>query len=208
MRKLRWPKLEAVFGMHKGQPEPPSYVIVGLGNPGSEYAQTRHNVGFWCVDRIARAHSIALSRSHRTVLAGEGVMEGHRVALAKPRTYVNRSGQAITYLLARYKVSPQELLVIYDDMALPLGKVRMRTKGSAGGHNGVQSVIEALGTQEFPRLRVGIGQPPAGSEPVAYVLGTMSPEERKEANEAVERVAQAVAALLAEGITVAMDRFN
>ena len=208
MRKKRWPVLDALRSLRRNRAQPPSRIIVGLGNPGSEYAQTRHNAGFWFVDRIAEDHSITLSRRHRSALIGEGVIEGHRVVIAKPRTFVNNSGQAIAYLLARYKVSPQDLLVVHDDLALPLGKVRLRPGGSAGGHKGMVSIIEAVGTQDFPRLRLGIGQPPEGSDQVQYVLSPMSEGERKAADEAIGRAVQAVATLLAEGITVAMNRLN
>ena len=187
---------------------PPKLVIVGLGNPGEEYASSRHNVGFWCVDRIAEEHSISLSRRNRSALLGEGVIEGHPVALAKPRTFVNRSGEAITYLLARFKVSPNELLVIYDDIALPLGKIRLRPEGSAGGHNGVKSITQAIGTQDFPRLRVGVGAPPPGSDQIGYVLGSIPDDDMEVANAAVDRVAQAVASVLTEGIDTTMNRFN
>ena len=211
MRKRRWPIVDGVLGLGGRWTRPPSrpdLVIVGLGNPGSEYAQTRHNMGFRCLDRIAGDHSIALSRRHRSALVGEGVVEERRVVLAKPRTFVNRSGQAITFLLARYRTSPRELLVIYDDLDLPLGRVRLRPEGSAGGHNGIKSITHALGTQDFPRLRVGIGRPPAGADQVEYVLGTMSEEELEPASEAVERAAEAVASVLADGIAAAMNRFN
>ena len=200
--------LDAVRRLRKRRTEPTSAIIVGLGNPGPEYAETRHNMGFRCVDCVAKSHGITFSRRHRSVLVGEGVVEGRRVALAKPRTFVNRSGRAITYLLARYAVSPQNLLVICDDLDLPLGKIRLRPEGSAGGHNGIKSIIEAVGTQEFPRLRVGIGHPPSGSDQIDYVLGTMSEDEREMADEAVERVVQAVASVLTDGVTVAMNRFN
>jgi PTH1 family peptidyl-tRNA hydrolase len=192
----------------KGSSVPPKLVIVGLGNPGEEYAGSRHNVGFWCVDRIAGEHSIPLSRRNRSTLLGEGVIEGHPVALAKPRTFVNRSGEAITYLLARFRVSPGELLVIYDDIALPLGKIRLRPEGSAGGHNGIKSITQAIGTQDFPRLRVGVGAPPPGSDQIGYVLGSIPDDEMEVANAAVDRVAQAVASVLTEGIDTTMNRFN
>ena len=208
VRKLRRPILEALLGLRRQRAEPPSRIIVGLGNPGDQYAQTRHNVGFWCVDRIAEDYTIALSRRHRSTLIGEGVIEGHNIVIAKPRTFVNLSGQAIAYLLARYKVSPQELLVVHDDLALPPGKLRLRPGGSAGGHKGMGSIIEAVRTQDFPRLRIGIGQPPPGSDQVQYVLSPMSEDERNAAGEAIERAAQAVATLLTDGITEAMNRFN
>jgi PTH1 family peptidyl-tRNA hydrolase len=201
--------LKSLLGRGQRQAEgPPSMVIVGLGNPGGEYAQTRHNVGFWCVDILAKEHSIALGRRHRTALVGEGVIAGSRVALAKPRTYMNLSGEAVRYLLARYRVSPRQLLVIYDDMDLPLGKLRLRPSGSAGGHNGIKSIIQATGSQEFPRIRIGIGRPAEGLVGREHVLGHMSSEERKAAEDAVRRAAEAVAFILTEGIEAAMNRFN
>ncbi len=130
------------------------------------------------------------------------------MALAKPRTFVNRSGAAASYLLARYRIPPEKLLVVYDDLELPLGKIRLRPEGGAGGHNGIRSIIEAIGTPAFPRLRIGIGRPPAGIDPVAYVLGTMAADERARVGEAVERAADAVVAALVDGVTVAMNRFN
>ena len=207
MMDLRWPRLRGLLG-RKPPPERPSRVIVGLGNPGPEYAGSRHNIGFRCVDRIAAEHDIKLSRRHRSALLGEGEIEGRGIVLAKPRTFVNRSGQAVTYLLARYRVSPGELLVIYDDMELPLGTIRLRARGSAGGHNGIKSILEVVNSQDFPRLRIGIGRPPAGSDPVEYVLGGLSDEEHAATEEVIGLAAQAVVSVLVEGIDVAMNRFN
>ncbi len=216
MPRFRLPKIDFLFGPRQDAGEPalslsnglPELVIVGLGNPGPKYARTRHNIGFWCIDRLAKEYSIQLERRHQAALVGQGLIEGHRVALAKPRTYVNLSGQAASYLLARFKVSPTELLVIYDDVALPLGRLRLRRNGSAGGHNGIKSIIGALGTQEFPRLRVGIGRPSEGADQIGHVLGTLPDEEQKAIDEAVERVVQVVASILTEGIEAAMGRFN
>ena len=187
---------------------PPEMIVVGLGNPGDRYRDTRHNIGFRCVDRVAGDHAIELSRRQRRALIGEGVIDGRRVVVARPRTYVNRSGEAVAYLLTRYAVSPRQLLVVYDDMDLPLGKLRLRPTGSTGGHNGVKSIIDAVGTREFPRLRIGIGRPAEGVDEVDHVLGTMSPDDRREIDEAVERAADAVISVISEGITVAMNRFN
>ena len=128
--------------------------------------------------------------------------------LAKPRTFVNRSGQAATYLLARYRISPQDLLVICDDLNLAPGKIRLRSRGSAGGHNGIGSIIDTIHTQDFPRLRVGIGQPPPGADRIEYVLGAMSEEEQRRIDEAVDRAIQAVSCVLTEGLSEAMNRFN
>ena len=208
MRKIRWAILESVLGMGKPRDHVPSKLIVGLGNPGKEHAETRHNVGFWCVERLAKEGSIDFVRRHSDVVIGEGVIAGTQVALAKPRTYVNNSGQAISYLLARYKASPADLLVVYDDMDLPTGEMRLRPRGSAGGHKGMKSIVQAIGTHEFARLRMGIGRPPAGEDDIGYVLGTMSPEEQEGVEEAVERATQAIICTLTEGITVAMNRFN
>ena len=190
------------------QDGPHRKLVVGLGNPGKQYANMRHNVGFWCVEQLAKESSIALSRRRRHTVSGEGTIEGIPVVLAEPRTFVNNSGRAITSLLALYGASPADLLVVYDDMDLPQGEMRLRPSGSNGGHNGMKSIIEAIGTQSFARLRIGIGRPPMGVDEVDYVLGTMAPQDRKKTDEVVERAVQAVISTLAEGIDVAMNRFN
>ena len=182
--------------------------VVGLGNPGPEYADTRHNAGFLCIDALARRHDIGLARQHRSAIVGEGEIEGRAVALVKPRTYVNRSGIAIQYLQARYSLSVDRLLVVYDDINLPPGKLRLRGRGSAGGHNGIKSVIETTGSQDFPRLRIGVGRPPDGIGQVEHVIGAMDPDDRDALDDAVARAADAVACLLAEGIDETMSRFN
>ena len=183
-------------------------LVVGLGNPGDRYRDTRHNVGFRCVDRIAGDHAIELSRRQRRALIGEGVIDGHPVVVARPRTFVNRSGEAVAYLLTRYAATPDRLLVVYDDMDLPLGKLRLRPSGSAGGHNGIKSIIDAVGTREFPRLRIGIGRPAGGDDEVGHVLGTMPPGDRAQMDEAIERAACAVVSVISKGMTEAMNRFN
>jgi len=208
MRKIRWAILESVLGIEQPCDIPPSKMIVGLGNPGNEHAETRHNVGFWCVERLANESSIDLVRRHKDVVIGDGVIANTQVALVKPRTYMNNSGKAISYLLAKHKASPADLLVVYDDMDLPTGELRLRPRGSAGGHNGMKSIVQAIGTQEFVRLRVGIGRPSAGENQIGYVLGTMSSAEQRSVEEAVERATQAIVCTLAEGIDVAMNRFN
>lgn len=188
--------------------EPPSLIVVGVGNPEPRYQKTPHNVGFWCVDRLAERHELTLKRAHRTTRLAEGEVEGYRMALARPRTYVNRTGDAVRYLLARYKVTRERLLIVSDDIALPPGKIRLRPRGTAGGHNGIRSVIEALGTEEFARLRIGVGQPPDGADQIGYLLSEMEPEQRRQVEEAVDTAADAVACLLTDGITEAMNRFN
>jgi PTH1 family peptidyl-tRNA hydrolase len=208
MKKIRWSSLNRLIGLGVKASISPETIVVGLGNPGDRYRGTRHNAGFWCVDRIASDHAIDISRRQRRVLIGEGTINGSPVVVARPRTYVNSSGEAVEYLLVRYSASPQQLLVVYDDMDLPLGKLRIRPTGNAGGHNGVTSIIDALGTREFPRLRIGIGRPSDGVGQIDHVLGTMSPDDRKKMDYAVERAAKAVGSLISDGITEAMNKFN
>ncbi len=205
---FRLPGLGGLFGGRRPRPEPPELIVVGLGNPGPEYARTRHNVGFRCVDLLASRHGVTLSRRHRSAAVGEGEIEGRRVVLARPRTFVNRSGAAVSYLLTRYAASPQGLLVVYDEMELPLGRVRLRPRGGAGGHNGLKSILGAAGSGEVPRLRVGIGRPPPGVDPVEYVLGEPSGEEESALSGAVELSVEIVRAVLADGIDAAMNRYN
>lgn len=195
-------------GKRPHHPEPPALAVVGLGNPGAEYADTRHNAGFWCVDALARKRSIRLERRHRSAIIGEGAIAGRPVALVKPRTYVNRSGAAIRYLQARYALPSDRLLIVCDDINLPPGKLRLRAKGSAGGHNGLKSVIETAGSQAFPRLRIGVGRPTDGAGQIEHVIGAMPPDEREILDAAVERAADAIECLLAEGIQETMSRFN
>ncbi|MBI4339913.1 MAG: aminoacyl-tRNA hydrolase [Chloroflexi bacterium] len=182
-------------------------IVIGLGNPGKEYAGTRHNVGFSCIDGLARLHRVALNQRRAHAVYGEGSIEGQPVVLAKPRTYVNRSGLAARYLLDRYRQPPSSLLVVYDDMDLPLGEIRLRPQGSAGGHNGLKSIIAELGTQEFPRLRIGIGHPPE-SDAVDHVLGAFSAQERAVARKTLDVAMEAVAWVAARGLDAAMNRFN
>jgi len=183
-------------------------LIVGLGNPGSEYAGHRHNVGFRCLDRLARTHGLAFTRWEFRARLAQGEIRGVRVLLARPLTYMNLSGQAVGPLVRRYGIPLSDLLVIYDDMDLPLGTIRLRPGGGAGGHKGMRSIIEALGSQDFPRLRVGIGRPPAGEDPVDYVLSDFTPEEGAIMEEVYERVLAAVECWLTEGIGEAMGRYN
>jgi PTH1 family peptidyl-tRNA hydrolase len=190
-------------------------LIVGLGNPGREYAHSRHNVGFWCLNRLARRHGIAFSSRGRLAAVGEGRLSGQPVILAKPRTFVNLSGRAVSHLLQRHRLSPEQLLVVYDDLDLPLGRVRLRPSGSHGGHRGMRSIVEAVGSQDFPRIRIGIGRPEVAGEPtwepehvVDYVLGPMTADERRILDEAVATAGEAILCLLTEGVETAMGRFN
>ena len=182
--------------------------MVGLGNPGKEYSGSRHNIGFWCVDRLAETWGIDVSRRHRLLLTGEGEIGHTPAVLAKPRTYVNNSGRAVVSLLARFRAAPADLLVIYDDLDVAPGELRLRARGGAGGHNGMKSIIAAIGTQDFARLRIGIGRPTAGVDEIDHVLGTPATDERKAIDDAVERAAEAAGLVFDEGIDAAMNRFN
>jgi len=190
-------------------------LVVGLGNPGQAYAAHRHNVGFWCVKRLAGNWSIRF-KSSRWARVGEGQVDDQPLVLAKPRTFVNRSGDAAASLLQRYELSPPEMLVICDDLDLPAGRLRLRAGGGHGGQKGLRSIIGTIGSGGFPRLRIGIGRPrTAEGEPIThplvvakYVLGEPGPEEQEALEAAVERAAEAVACVLREGLAVAMNRYN
>jgi PTH1 family peptidyl-tRNA hydrolase len=182
-------------------------LIVGLGNPGRKHANNRHNVGFQCLDRLAEALGLSFSRRKHKALLAQGETAGIKVILAKPQTFMNLSGEAVERLAHFYQVTPENILVIYDDLDLPVGKIRLRPEGGSGGHKGMKSIIEHLGTNGFCRLRVGIGRPPHG-DPVDYVLGDFTPDERIAMDEARERVVSAVELWLAEGIVVAMNKYN
>ena len=182
-------------------------LVVGLGNPGRKYARNRHNIGFQCLDRLAEAWGLSFSRRKHKAMLAEGEMAGLKVILAKPQTFMNLSGQAVERLARFYKVPPKDILVIYDDLDLPVGKIRLRPEGGSGGHKGMKSIMEHLGTQGFPRLRVGIGRPAHG-DPVDYVLDDFAPDERIAIDDARERVVSAVELWLAEGIAAAMNQYN
>jgi PTH1 family peptidyl-tRNA hydrolase len=182
-------------------------VFIGLGNPGPRYAATRHNVGFRCVDLLAQRWAISVSERRATTVLGQGRRLGQEVVLAKPRTFMNQSGEAAAYLRARFGVQPADLVVIHDEAALPVGKLRVRPGGSDAGHNGIKSIIAALGTQDFPRIRVGIG-PPGGLDQVSHVLGRFTAEEEVLIAETLERAALAAECLLEESIQAVMNRFN
>ena len=192
----------------KGPLETPDLILVGLGNPEPQYIKTRHNAGWWLIDLLAERHNIDIKRAHSTTRLGVGKIDGYTVALAKPRTYVNRSGAAVNYLLTRLGADRDRLLVVYDEIALSPGKLRLRPGGSAAGHNGMKSIIDALGSQDFKRLRIGVGGPPPGTDRVGWVLGEMSPEDQRLVDDAIHRAADAIISLLEEGVDAAMNRFN
>ncbi|RRR70014.1 MAG: aminoacyl-tRNA hydrolase [Candidatus Viridilinea halotolerans] len=185
------------------------WLIVGLGNPGSQYVRTRHNIGFEVVATLAERHQIALRGKRANSLIGEGRIGEQRVALVQPQTYMNLSGQAVAALCNWYKIEPaRALLVVYDDMDIPFGRMRFRERGSGGTHNGMRSIIGQLGANAFPRLRVGIGQSPGKMDAAAYVLSRFSQEEQPQLSELLERSADALELMLCESLTTAMNRYN
>lgn len=184
------------------------YVVVGLGNPGRRYAYTRHNVGYRVVEEMARRHRIRLWRRRFRAVCGKGRICGREVWLLKPQTFMNLSGEAVSPAVGSLRCDAQRLLLVLDDISLPLGALRFREKGSAGGHKGLMSVIEELGTEAFPRLRVGIGMPPPGQDAAAYVLARFSAAEEKTIAQTVARAADAVETWLTEGATRTMARYN
>jgi PTH1 family peptidyl-tRNA hydrolase len=187
---------------------PQTSIIVGLGNPGPRFADTRHNVGWRVVDLLSQRMQIPLNERRPKAVLGTGYHSGRRVVLAKPRTFMNNSGEAVEYLLARFGGGGPGLLIIYDEMALLPGRIRLRAAGSDAGHNGIRSIIQAVGGVDFPRLRIGIGGPPAGVDARDYVLGKFSDGESEAIADAVERSVTAVQCAVEETIDAAMNRFN
>jgi PTH1 family peptidyl-tRNA hydrolase len=189
-------------------------LIVGLGNPGKSYAHNRHNVGFRCLNYFARRHSVRLDRRQCRARVGVAQVSSQRVLLARPATFVNLSGQSVACLVNKHHVHLGDLLVVYDDLDLPLGKIRLRQSGSSGGHKGMNSIISALGSEDFPRIRVGIGRPPGQKQSVSeedivnYVLSDFSAQEETVVRPAIARTAEAIECFLNEGIEAAMNEFN
>ncbi|MBI2845553.1 MAG: aminoacyl-tRNA hydrolase [Chloroflexi bacterium] len=181
-------------------------MIAGLGNPGPEYAENRHNVGFQILDQLAKKYRLSFRAMKFQGLFASGSIAAQRVVLVKPLAYMNRSGQVLAPALKAYGLPPDRLLVVYDDLDLPLGQIRLRPKGSSGGHKGMASIVQSLKSEEFPRLRVGIGRPTPGEDAEAYVLSDFSPQEDRAG--AYERAIDAIEVLLTEGLVVAMNRFN
>ena len=199
-------------------------LIVGLGNPGAQYQHTRHNIGFMIADATAERTHLRFSSGRaatakrsawtawlrRQDLAefGQGTYEGHAFALIKPLTFMNRSGEAVAHYVHALNLAAQDVLVIFDDISLPVGTVRLRKKGGAGGHNGVQSIIDHLGTAEFPRLRFGVGSDFARGQQVDYVLSPFAPDEQETVDAAITQATDAVLSTIREGIDIAMNRYN
>lgn len=184
------------------------YLIAGLGNPTKDYAGTRHNIGYDTITRLCDDYRISLDIKKHKGLCGKGVIEGEKVLLVQPLTYMNLSGDCIKEAAEYYKIDPEHIIIIYDDVSLPVGKLRVRAKGSAGGHNGMKSIIARLGTEEFPRVRIGVGEKPAGWDLADYVLGRFGKEELPIMREAVGNAAKACSLIMKEGIETAMNRSN
>ena len=187
-------------------------LVVGLGNPGREYSGTRHNVGFAVLGELARKHGINFDKRCCHSRAGEGRIGEQQVVLAKPQTYMNLSGDAVAALVRKYKVKPADILVIQDDLDLPLGKIRIRANGSAGGHNGLKSIIASVGTMEFPRVKIGIGRPDNAGigrrDVIDHVLSDFDAVDRKIAEDAVSQAADAIDTMIEQGLETAMNKYN
>ena len=184
------------------------YVIAGLVNPGREYEGTRHNVGFMTLDALADKYNIDVREKAFKGLIGKGVIEGNKVILVKPQTYMNLSGECIRQVMDYYKVDPSEFIVIYDDISLVPGGIRIRKKGSAGGHNGIKNIIAHLGTQEFPRVRIGVGEKPARMDLADYVLGHFTDEDWKTMGERLETAGEIIKSFCLAGIDITMNQYN
>ncbi len=185
------------------------YIIAGLGNPDRQYEGTRHNAGFDVIDRIAEKYNIAVDTKKHRALMGKGIIKGQKVVLAKPQTYMNLSGESIRSLVDYYKIDPEhELIIIYDDISLGVGQLRIRAKGSAGGHNGIKNIIAHLGNQIFPRVKVGVGEKPSKMDLADYVLGHFSKEEKMEMEDGYKEAANAVELMIQGDIQKAMNEYN
>ena len=184
------------------------YIIAGLGNPTKEYENTRHNVGFAVIDRLADKYNIDVSERKHRGFCGKGMIEGQKVLLVKPQTFMNLSGESIRSVMDYYKITPEELIVIYDDISLNPGQLRIRKKGSAGGHNGMKNIIAHLGTSEFPRIKVGVGEKPPQMDLKDYVLSRFSKGEKELMEQAFQEAALAAVMMITEGADRAMNHFN
>jgi len=183
------------------------HIIVGLGNPGKRYENTRHNAGFITIDKIAEKYGILVNKIKHKALVGEGIISGQKVLLVKPQTYMNLSGESVREIISYYKIEMENLVVIYDDIDIPLGQLRIRKQGSAGTHNGMKSIIYQIQSDAFPRIRIGIGNERKGGL-IGHVIGGFKKEEKKEIEDAVERAANATVAILEQGIEKTMSEYN
>ena len=184
------------------------YIIIGLGNPTDRYRATRHNVGWDAITRLSDDYHIPLDFRKHKAICGKGVIAGERVIIAQPVTYMNLSGESVRELEEYYKVSPQEIIIIYDDISLEVGQLRIRRKGSAGGHNGIKSIISQLGTEEFVRIKIGVGDKPADWDLADYVLSHFAKEEEPVIREALKDTSQACCKIIEDGIEATMNQYN
>ena len=184
------------------------FLLVGLGNPGREYRETRHNVGFMVIDQVCKTAGISLSRVQSKAIIGVGQFAGRRLVLAKPQTFMNLSGQAVAALVRFYKVPLEQILVAHDDLDLPLGTLRLRPSGGSAGQKGIASTIQQLGTQDFGRMRIGIGRPPGQMEPSSYVLQPFTKSEQLLVDQMLERAVGAVERFMKDGLEAAMNQYN
>lgn len=184
------------------------YLIVGLGNPEEEYSKTRHNMGFNAINKIAEQYGIKVTKNKFQGLYESALIEGEKVILLKPQTYMNLSGNSVKEVVDFYKIEKEKILVIYDDMDIEPGKIKIRKKGSAGGHNGMKSIIQMIGTEEFPRIRVGIGRPIHKDDEINYVIGAIPEEDLKRLDEGIEKAQKAVEEILRNGVDSAMNKYN
>lgn len=184
------------------------YLIIGLGNPEEEYSKTRHNMGFNAINKIAEQYGLKINKNKFQGLYESAIIEGQKVILIKPQTYMNLSGECVKQFVDFYKIQKEEILVIYDDMDIKPGKIKIRKKGGPGGHNGMKSIIKMLGTEELSRIRVGIGRPEHNGDEINYVIGAIPEEEIPKLNEGVENAKEAVIEVLKNGIDSAMNKLN
>ena len=184
------------------------YLIVGLGNPEEEYSKTRHNIGFNVINKISDKYGIEVNKKKFDGLIGDGIIEGKKVILLKPQTYMNLSGKSIMQVINFYKIPLENIIVIYDDIDVEPGLIRIRKKGSSGSHNGMKSVIQELNSEEFTRIRVGIGKPKYDNDMINYVIGTILEEDKKDLELGVEKAKEATIEILKKGIDIAMNKFN
>ena len=183
-------------------------VVFGLGNPGTAYKNTLHNIGFWLVEKLATHFNCNWKREHSTSLTCSFQIENEDILLVKPKTYMNLSGKSASYILNKYQIAKSDFILISDDVNLPIGKIRFRSQGSSGGHNGIKSVIAALGTNEFPRLRIGIGSPDFDQELADFVLGNWTEEEFEKMQKVISMAEEAIIFALQEGIIKSMNKYN
>ena len=184
------------------------YLIAGLGNPGKQYFATRHNIGFSAIDYISQKHNIDVSKIKYKGLIGEGTIAGEKVILLKPQTFMNLSGESVREAAAFHKIPPENVISLHDDISLPVGVLRIREKGSAGGHNGLKSIIAHLNSQDFPRMKIGVGAPQPDKDLADYVLGRISKEEEKILFDVLARVCDAVSEYIKSGAQSAMSKYN